>query len=335
MLTYVFDKQVFFGADILHELSMFLSVLLTVSVGCMWNAFFDVALHLGAISKSKAFFCALPVIIVFICLVYNVFSGFLFSFDENNVYSRGDYSFISFCLQYLPWAVLFFRALFYKFQTRTLRRSKLRTTFILIGLVSLIFGAYQILTLGKIAFHCFGITSSVFIMFLRFQDDQITNDILTGLNNRYALDTYIDDKFKSYADGMRGKTQLYLIMMDVNDFKRINDVYGHNEGDIALKTVAKALKKVGGHYSGDLFIARFGGDEFAAVYETNAEYRVRNLCDTIKETLINETDKGKYRLTISTGYALYTGKTMSLVELYENADRKLYEDKTTTKNSLN
>ena len=331
MLTYVFDTRVFFGARFLNELFMFLSVLLTVCVGCMWNAFFDVAFHLGVLPKKRIFVYAMPVIVVTIFLIYNVFSGVLFSFDENNVYSRGDLSFISFFLQYLPWAALFVRAVLHKFQTRTLRHSKLRTSFILIGLVSLIFGACQILTLGNIAFHCFGITASIFIMFLRFQDDQITNDILTGLNNRYALDTYIDDKSKNYSEGTRGKTQLYLIMMDVNDFKRINDVFGHHEGDIALKTVAKTLKKVGGYYNENLFIARFGGDEFAAVFETDAEYRVRDLCDTIKETLTSETDKGKYRLTISTGYALYTGKSMSLIELYEIADHKLYEDKIASK----
>ena len=230
--------------------------------------------------------------------------------------------------------MLIIRAVFFRFNVKTIRYAKLRISFILVGSISLVFGLFQILALGKIALHCFGVTASIFIMFLRFQDDQITNDLLTGLNNRYALDAYIEDKIKIYHDGMHGRNQLYLVMMDVNYFKRINDIYGHLEGDRALKSVALTLKKIGSTYKNNLFIARFGGDEFSAVFESNSEHRVIELCNDIKNTLKRETESEKYRLTIGTGYALYTGKNMSISALYKIADKALYEDKDRMKNLI-
>lgn len=332
MLTYVFDMQSFFGAKFLNSFFMFASVLLTVCVGCLWNYFFDVTFHIKRAGGKSLFVYAFPAVITFVCLFVNLFTGFLFTIDENNFYSRGSYAFISFFLQYCLWGVLFFRAVLSKYSAKTARHSKLRISFMWLAAISLIFGLLQVCTHGKVSFHCFGITASIFVMFLRFQDDQITNDLLTGLNNRYALDEYMEDKTKAYHDGIHGGSHLYFIMMDVNNFKRINDIYGHVEGDTALKTVAQTLKRVGSHYGNSLFIARFGGDEFSAVFETVSEHKVIEICNEIKNALKSETEHNKYLLTISVGYSLYTGKNMSLVELYERADKALYEDKDRMKN---
>jgi diguanylate cyclase (GGDEF)-like protein len=164
-------------------------------------------------------------------------------------------------------------------------------------------------------------------MYLRFQDDQITNDILTGLNNRYALDSYIEDKMRVYHDGAHSGKRLYLILMDVNSFKEINDDHGHIEGDKALKTVATTLKSVGQRYRSSLFIARYGGDEFAAVLESSSEKNTVKLCNDIKDLLATEASRLDYVLTMGVGYALYTGGSMTLDSLYTLADKALYEDK--------
>ena len=332
MLTYVFDTQTFFGARFLHHLTMFASVLLTVYVGSVWHFFFDVSFHIQDSGNKRRLIYLAPAALTFALLFINLFTGIIFSIDGNNLYSRGPYALISFFLQYILFAVLILRAAFLKFKTKTVRYSKLRVSFILVGMISLVFGIFQVLALGKIALHCYGITATIFVMLLRFQDDQITNDILTGLNNRYALDVYIEDKVKLYQDGSHGGRLLYLIMMDVNDFKRINDIYGHVEGDRALKIIASTLKKIGSSYGSNLFIARFGGDEFSAVFETNSESNVCALCREIKTSLKNETEDKRYHLSMGTGYALYTGREMSLTSLYEIADKALYEDKYRMKN---
>lgn len=333
MLSYVFDTQTFFGAKLFNHLSMFFSVLLTAFIGFLWNQFFDVVFHIKDETGKRKTIYFIPVLLTLFMLVINWFTGWFFEMGEDNVYVRGPVSLLSFVLQYLLFGVLLFRAIFLKFAVKTIRYSKLRSSFIWIASLSLAFGILQLIAGGKIALHCLGLTAGIFVMFSRFQDDQITNDILTGLNNRYALDAYIDDKTKIYHDGMHGRRQLYLIMMDINYFKRINDVHGHIEGDKALKTVATILKKIGSEYNTELFIARFGGDEFSAVFESDSENKVIELCNEIKETLRRETEDFKYLLTLGAGYALYTGKTMSLASLYERADKALYEDKDRMKNT--
>jgi diguanylate cyclase (GGDEF)-like protein len=186
---------------------------------------------------------------------------------------------------------------------------------------------------GAIALQCLGVTISIFVLFLHFQDDQITHDILTGLNNSYALDAYLEAKVKDYVDGAGVAASLYLLMMDVNYFKTINDNYGHTEGDKALKAVADSLKRVGARYKSTLFLARFGGDEFAAVFESNSERKVKLLCNEFKAELAEAAKEFRYPLKMGVGYALYRGYNMSIESFYEVADKSLYEDKDRVKNA--
>ena len=327
MASYVFDRQTFFSAKFFNHLSMYAAISITTYIGYLWNNFFDVVFNVQNKKRVRTVIYLLPFILSVVILFVNLFTGWIFYVGEDNVYRRGDYAFISFILQYVSFGILAVRAMCHKFPVKTIRYLKLRNSFIWLGLFTLVFGVFQVLAGGNIALQCLGMTASIFIMFLRFQDDQITNDILTGLNNRYALDAYIADKTKEYANGQHGANRLYLIMMDVNYFKRINDLHGHLEGDKALKTVASTLKKIGSTYNSDLFIARFGGDEFAAVYESSSERKVKQLCADIKATLKSESESFKYLLTVGTGYAVYPGKTMSMATLYEIADKELYIDK--------
>lgn len=327
LASYVFDKRQFFGARILSHISMLSSIFLMSYVGYLLNLFFDVVFHIKDEQKKRRTIYLIPTALISFLLLLNLFNGCLYTIGEDNVYVRGPLSIVSFSLQYLPFAIVAIRAVFFKFSVRTIRYVKLRNNFVWVGLLTLFFGILQIITFGNIAFQCLGLTSSIFIIFSRFQDDQITNDILTGLNNRYALDAYIEDKIKLYSDGFHGTSSLYLIMMDINYFKRINDTHGHVEGDKALKLVAHILKTIGGTYKSDLFIARFGGDEFAAVFEANSERKVQILCEDIKNALADETKDYRYLLTMGAGYAVYAGKYMSIEALYDRADKALYEDK--------
>ena len=327
LASYLFDGRQFFAAKFLSHVSMFASVVLATYVGYMLNIFFDVVFHITDERKKRKIVYFLPVALVSLFLIVNLFNGCLYSMGEDNVYSRGPLALVSFSLQYVAFAVVAVRAILFRRSVKSIRYIKLRNSFVWVGALFLFFGALQIITGGLVAFQCLGITGSIFILFSRFQDDQITNDILTGLNNRYALDAYIEDKIKTYADGIHGGTSLYLIMMDINYFKRINDNHGHVEGDKAIKLVAHILKTVASPYKTDLFVARFGGDEFAAVFETNSENKVKILCEDIKNALADETKDLRYLLSIGTGYAVYGGKTMSLISLYDRADKALYEDK--------
>jgi diguanylate cyclase (GGDEF)-like protein len=84
-------------------------------------------------------------------------------------------------------------------------------------------------------------------------------DSLTGLTNRRA---FLDQLKHSHARALRSDTELIVLFADVDDFKTINDTYGHAAGDAVLKQVANRLR---GHFGGQDTIARISGNEFAII----------------------------------------------------------------------
>ena len=324
MTSYLVDTQTFPGANVINHISMVVRVFMTVFAGAWLNYTSDVLFHVPTGRRKALFAYGLPLVGVLIVLVLNIFFGFLFTIDENNVYARGQLYLLSVSMQYAYFVVAFVRALLVKRRAYTKKRSKLRHSLLSMSAIAMAFGILQMLGGGKVAFLCFGITIGAVNMFLYFQEDQITQDGLTGLNNRYALDTYLLQKLGEHDHG--DDKRLYLVMMDMDGFKEVNDLYGHVDGDRALVNVAANLKKIAAQYK-NMFIARFGGDEFTAVFETRDEEAVKTFCQRITDAVSKEFINQRYKLSISTGYARYERADMTMEALYQAADRVLYANK--------
>lgn len=152
-------------------------------------------------------------------------------------------------------------------------------------------------------------------------------DDLTGLSNRRYLDERLNILInRSVLDG----TPLSVVMLDIDDFKDINDGLGHLAGDKVLSRVAEALREALAPTTEDI-LARYGGDEFVAalrnVNEAELECRLR---------LIPPIDvDGGMRVTLSVG-AYYQEKVENLdaQTLIQRADRAMYDAKATGKNSF-
>lgn len=165
----------------------------------------------------------------------------------------------------------------------------------------------------------------VFFTFALCKNDYFGNiqteqeqDPLTGLSNRSFFEERVQSKL---AKGFKGT----MFMMDMDNFKYINDHYGHGTGDKVLIAVADSMRKVicSGNY-----VTRLGGDEFCAF-----------ICDKVKpeemnamtEEIVNvfqqilKTRNLNLESTLSIGVAIYNGKEeITFDELYENADKALY-----------
>lgn len=106
---------------------------------------------------------------------------------------------------------------------------------------------------------------SMLLLYIICQEQLISTDPLTGLNNRNRFETYMLSLFSNVDQA----EDVYLLMMDADGFKQINDRYGHVEGDHALQVISAALKEVCSASGG--FIARYGGDEFVVLQKAAAE----------------------------------------------------------------
>ena len=153
------------------------------------------------------------------------------------------------------------------------------------------------------------------------------HDALTGLYNRRG---FVQTMKRFTAENPEGSCALVLI--DLDDFKRINDLYGHAIGDEALQAAAGALKDA---FPASALVCRNGGDEFLVLLmgddALSVDETVKKLSDTAIEYSFEDTVR---ELTISIGYACYPEQADTARELYGKADAALYNVKLAGKASF-
>lgn len=161
-------------------------------------------------------------------------------------------------------------------------------------------------------------------------------DALTGLPNRRAFDERL----------ARLSAQAAIAMIDVDHFKRFNDRHGHAAGDLALRAVARVLRRVRG---GTAF--RYGGEEFAVVFEGRTTDQAENALEQIRQDVerapvrmgtvpgnraqaVRRGAGGEVRVTVSMGLAVRAGRKHSPEDLMRDADKALYRAKQAGRNRL-
>lgn len=166
------------------------------------------------------------------------------------------------------------------------------------------------------------LTFFVVVGFSIYQYKKIIVDELTGLYNRYGMDAEVERQLGQYR--RKSTDSFYVIACDLDNFKHINDEWGHHEGDRALVLIADALAKVGKRFSSGVF--RIGGDEFVIITDTSEEGLATEVAEALEEELDNVNFRDDFEIKISIGYALYDDKT-PIKELLKKADKKMYEAK--------
>lgn len=158
-------------------------------------------------------------------------------------------------------------------------------------------------------------------VFLSYQSNMISRDFFTGFANKSYMLKIIDGKMRHHTD------ELYLIMIDGLGFKKINDRYGHNEGDKAILQIAEVLKI---SFPRNYAIARFGGDEFIAIGEAKNEEFVKKIVDEIalQSRKFNLTNNKEWNVELSVGYAKYDNEKMdNILDFIDAADKAMYVNK--------
>lgn len=160
---------------------------------------------------------------------------------------------------------------------------------------------------------------------------KLGTDYMTGLSNKRYYDKYLEEAIKHAQS--RGHA-LSLIMIDVDNFKEINDRYGHLAGDLVIKTIAQAMKKS----IRDIDIcSRYAGDEFVVVLPGAGEPNAALIANRIKEnvSILDFQNEGLdiSGVTISAGIAVWK-QDMTAYKLTEYADMAMYWSKNSGRNKV-
>lgn len=151
-------------------------------------------------------------------------------------------------------------------------------------------------------------------------------DQLTGSKNRFAFEEDLEELF------LKDKKDFRLVYLDFDDLKRINDTYGHLEGDKILQVGYKIMNTSFGN-NGTCY--RVGGDEFACVIKSADEILYENLLTDFRARLKDFNDSNDYQITISLGSTLFDNSSdLKPSDMIKRADESMYKDKN-EKKSLN
>ena len=152
------------------------------------------------------------------------------------------------------------------------------------------------------------------------------HDSLTGLLNRRGFKASLEE-----ARVERGDAPVACALIDLDDFKCTNDLYGHASGDAALCAVSKSLVDLFGE---DALICRTGGDEFLVCLIGEKANRIEELVDAFKTAKLEYEYEGARRsVAASIGYSKFSGQSFNLHEAFSLVDQALYDNKRESKSN--
>ena len=168
-----------------------------------------------------------------------------------------------------------------------------------------------------------GASLAILIMYINSLELKISLDPLTGIPNRLELMDYLSKTVKE----LKPDQHLYFMFIDVDSFKKINDNYGHNEGDRILRNLSSVIRNFCKETRS--YCARYGGDELVILKVLSEGENINDICRKLDEHIIGSgIDVG-----ISVGYAKYSADDDSIQDLISRADNAMYLVKQAKKQS--
>ena len=248
-------------------------------------------------------------------LVINIFTPIVFEIDEHNVYHRGDY--------YMLFIAFGFILMLYGYTyyiISKLRNPSLRYFPVFEFLTPILVGNLVQMRIYGISLLPVSFAVAFASIVISLQNECIYIDKLTGVYNRYELDKVLKKRH------FKRNSRLCAMMLDLNDFKSINDKFSHDEGDNALVAFAGILAGVTGSEG---IVIRFAGDEFIILMFKNKDIDLSEYKDRIRTKLAeyNENSGKPYKLAAAIGGKCFDPNNENLSEMVKEIDALMYEDK--------
>lgn len=289
--------------------------------GWFWFLYSEALEHGGTLKKSVVVISTFPMSVLVFFLILTRFNGCLFYIDDNGVYHRGALFALQYVLSYGYVILTSLRCFIAFIRNGRFRHDELLITMsiaappVVFGVVQLMFQALPIISVGSMI--------SYLLVFVNTLQLIVSVDPLTGISNRRDFLRRLD----ALTGNLKKNKKLYLLFMDVDSFKKINDFFGHENGDRVLKAVAYSLSLLCENTDG--ICGRYGGDEFicAQILDKKEDIMpiVRTLHSFVEERCAKETIRCE--VGVSIGVTAYRRGADTLESLIMRADQAMYENK--------
>ena len=319
--TFLIDGKQFAGARFTAFMLNELLYTMNILFGFLWILFADAKVYSeNKLLKKRFIPMILPLLVMLVLLIANIFNGWIFEISEENVYSRNFLFVFDYAVTYSY--LLAGAGILYKNRSSTKRYTYLPVLlFILpVAIGSLLqFLFYGIATLWLSA--AIGLTS----LYISIQTENAYLDRLTGVYNRHYFETYVSALYKAAARDSK-KQKIAALMIDIDRFKSINDRYGHVVGDEALIRSARILRASAGK---NALVVRYGGDEVLVILRDKSETEVALLVGEIQKNCAaaNRISDKDYTLSFSIGYTIADPAVVDKEEFLIRADAAMYAAK--------
>ncbi|MBN2299817.1 MAG: GGDEF domain-containing protein [Acholeplasmataceae bacterium] len=284
-----------------------------------WLIYVDFHIFRNRKRLFHIFYISLPILLLHTTfIIMSISSDFIYRIDSVNNYFRGQYFWVSPVISFSFVAVS--TAFILVFRKKIKKNEFL--PLLLFALPPVIASVFQI-SMPGVTIIWPSMTISIMIVYIHIQSRLTTTDYLTGLFNRREYENQL-----SLLEKNKGKNfKMGGIVCDIDDFKDINDNFGHHVGDEALIVLGNILKDI---VRKDDFVARLGGDEFSIVIMDQDNKSLKDIVDRIEDKLriFNQTEDHLYQIKISVGYDVYQAETYETIEkFFIHLDHKMYEAK--------
>ncbi len=317
-LLWVLDGLPGLGVGVVLNLAATLYYILTPVICLIWFFYIEYYIHEETAQlKKKLLPMFIPAGINAVFSVLSLSWKYIFYIDSDNIYHRGTALnlFIIIPLFYIVATTV----IMIRYRKRIKKQDVIPIYFFMFPPVVGAF--FQIVFYGLSIIWPLA-TLAILIVFIRLQNKQLFTDHLTGLSNRRQIDRFLRSNLQSAESGIMGG-----LMIDVDSFKNINDVYGHSAGDQALVDTSDILRKT---FRKNDFIARYGGDEFIVVIKIASKNDLSTSVERLHENVrqFNERKTAPYMLSLSIGYDFYINQTTNNIQDFlKHLDDLMYKNK--------
>lgn len=320
-LVFWIDGKTFPAARELNYIGNIMYYILNVTISYLWPLFTEYKLNCSiAKLKKLAVLSGIPLALATICIALTPLSGFLFTITEDNRYTRTELNFL------LPTVLIVIYLFIGTIKVYIHRRSKGKyMIFPVIYFVTPIIIAITVQAFFYgISLIYIGIAIGLTGIYISTQSESAYIDQLCGVYNR----RYYNDYIRAFCNSKNKSSAITGALIDMDNFKPINDNFGHDIGDEALMKFSSILRK---NMSDIGFVVRYGGDEFILITNRSEGGIEKAVSDILKELdEVNASGENRYKLEFSYGISSITADSSS-DDFLKTMDSRMYEMKNNRK----